>query len=163
MIGGLFSRSSEFDVVPMEEHHYAAAAEIHGMAFARPWSVEEIDALSSQTNVHGFVARPVSGARTVVAGFVLARFAADEAEILTIAVRERFRNRAIGWRLMLAAIRQMRADGAETMFLEVDEANAAAIALYRRLGFRKVAERSAYYKHPGGERTSALVMRLDLR
>ena len=51
---------------------------------------------------------------------------------------------------MRAAAREAQARGAEAMFLEVDETNVAATALYRRLGFRKVAERRAYYEAAGG-------------
>ena len=52
--------------------------------------------------------------------------------------------------------------GAEEMFLEVDEGNAGAIALYGKLKFVKVGERRAYYEHPGEPRTSAWVMRRPL-
>ena len=49
------------------------------------------------------------------------------------------------------------------MFLEVDEGNAAAQGLYRKLGFRVVAERKGYYALGNGQKSTALVMRLDLR
>lgn len=162
MITGLFSRNADIEIVPMEPEDSAQAADVHAAGFARAWSADEIDALISQSNVYGFVARSASAGRSQIAGFVLARFAADEAEVLTVAVRERFRKRGLGWRLMLAAIGQMRLCGAETMFLEVDEKNAAGVGLYRRLGFHQVAERSAYYKQADGRRSAALVMRLDL-
>lgn len=160
MIGGFFARSQMIETVPMEPHHSAPAAEIHAAAFRRAWSAEEIDALLSQANVFGFVA--LAAGRSRVSGFVLVRFAADEAEVLTIAVVRKARNAGIGWRLMVAAIDRMRREGAEKMFLEVDEQNAAALALYRRLGFKTVAKRSAYYKHGDGTRSAALVMRCDL-
>jgi ribosomal-protein-alanine N-acetyltransferase len=161
MIGGFFNRRPDYDVVPMQPAHSVQAAEIHAAGFSRAWSIDEIETLLDQTNVDGFVAF-ASGEKTQVAGFVLTRFAADEAEVLTIAVRRRHRRRGVGWRLMLAAIRQMRDAGAERLFLEVDETNASAVALYKRLGFVKVAERRAYYKHEDGGRSAALVMRLDL-
>jgi [ribosomal protein S18]-alanine N-acetyltransferase len=162
MIAGFFKRSVEFDILPMEPEHTEAAAALHAARFSRAWSADELDALIAQTNVHGFVARPNGADRRAVGGFALARFAANEAEILTIAVAEKWQGRGLGWRLMLAATRQVRQDGAEKLFLEVDENNRAAIALYHRLGFAKVAERNAYYRQPNGERTAALVMRLDL-
>lgn len=161
MIGGFFNRQTDYDVVAMEPAHCLQAAEIHAAGFSRAWNGEEIETLLDQGNVHGFVAF-ASGEKGQVAGFVLTRFAADEAEVLTIAVRNRHRNRGVGWRLMLAAIGRMRDCGAERLFLEVDETNAPAIALYKRLGFIKVAERRAYYSHEDGGRSAALVMRLDL-
>ena len=49
------------------------------------------------------------------------------------------------------------------MFLEVDDGNQAALGLYRKLGFEKAGERPAYYVNENGRRSSALVMRRDLR
>ena len=51
----------------------------------------------------------------------------------------------------------------EALFLEVDETNVPALALYRRLGFREVGKRPAYYDRAEGGRSGALVMRRDLR
>ena len=53
--------------------------------------------------------------------------------------------------------------GAEDIFLEVDEGNVAARGLYAKLGFAKVGERKAYYAAADGRRSTALVMRRDLR
>lgn len=162
MISSFFSRAVDFDVLPMASAHCDEAAAIHAARFARAWSADEIDALLGQTNVHGFVIQPSGSGRRTLDGFVLVRMAADEAEILTIGVREKQQNRGLGWRLMNAAIRTARNEGAQAMFLEVDETNQRAIALYRKLGFFEVARRQAYYFHKDGARTAALVMRLDL-
>ena len=93
----------------------------------------------------------------------MAREVAGEAEILTVAVSDKYPRQGLGWRLMLAALRQTRARGGETVFLEVDEGNQAAIGLYRKLGFNKVAERKGYFDNGQGNKSTALVMRLDLR
>jgi ribosomal-protein-alanine N-acetyltransferase len=63
---------------------------------------------------------------------------------------------------MDAVLRELHSQRAEALFLEVDEANAPAIALYRRLGFFEVGKRPRYYE-TGEGRSGALVMRRDLR
>ena len=113
---------------------------------------------------HGFLAaREVGNPRAGIVGFVLARLAAGEGEILTVAVARSHRRLGIGWQLMDGVLRELHGQRAEALFLEVDETNAPAIALYRRLGFRQVGHRPDYYRQPGQGATSALVMRRDLR
>ncbi len=158
-----FRRPAEFEILPLTSEDCASASTLHEMGFKRPWSDGEIQALVSQETVFGFVARRTNkGTQSLPGGFVLARLAANEAEILTITVRPKYRQSGIGWRLMGAVLRHLRAEGAQTLFLEVDEGNEAAVALYQKLGFVQVGEREAYYKQDGGARTAALVLRLDL-
>ncbi|HXV32075.1 MAG TPA: N-acetyltransferase [Sinorhizobium sp.] len=159
-----FTRRAEFDIFPLEEADLAGAAALHRQRFAAPWSDGEIHALLTQDAVFGFAARQTSGAfRPALGGFVLSRAAAGEAEILTLGVDPRFARSGLGWRLMQAVMRESLVKGAEALFLEVDETNVAAIGLYGKLGFQKVGERRAYYQGTAGQRTAALVMRLDLR
>ncbi|WP_429811027.1 GNAT family N-acetyltransferase [Ensifer sp. B1-9] len=159
-----FTRRTEFDIFPLEEADLLAAAALHRQRFASPWSDGEIHALLVQDTVFGFVARQTNGSfRPAFGGFVLSRAVAGEAEILAIGVEPRYARSGLGWRLMQAAMREALAKGSEALFLEVDETNQAAIGLYRKLGFNKVGERRAYYQDKAGQRTAALVMRLDLR
>lgn len=94
-------------------------------------------------------------------GFVIARIAADEAEILTVAVDISHRGQGLGRKLMEAAAAAALASGATSLFLEVAEDNLPALALYGRLGFAPVGRRPAYYTRPAG-RVAALAMRLGL-
>lgn len=91
-------------------------------------------------------------------GFVLARVAADEAEILSIAVMPKARNAGLGRALLAAAMAEAHARGAVSMFLEVAAENAAARGLYGRAGFIAIGSRPNYY--PTG--ASALVLRAAL-
>ncbi len=91
-------------------------------------------------------------------GFVLARVASDEAEILTLAVSPEARRSGLGRALLAAAMAEARARGAASMFLEVAAANEAALALYADAGFTQVGTRPNYY--PGG--AAALVLRASL-
>ena len=95
-------------------------------------------------------------------GFVLSRLAADEAEILTIAVDPAYQGKGVGRALLSENLRQTSNAGAKTMFLEVAKDNMSALALYERFGFAKVGERAGYYRRADGSRATAVVMRKQL-
>lgn len=156
-------RRRRFAVRPLTIDDGPALAELHEQDFARPWTDSEFESLLTQDAVFGFVAVEEGVAGAVPCGFVLARKAADEAEILTLTVARPFRRRGVGRMLMDAVLRLLHAERVEALFLEVDEKNAPAIALYRRLGFREVGRRPDYYRDTASRPSNALVMRRDLR
>ncbi len=153
-----------FEIVPMEASDCRDVSDLHGQRFPRQWSDGEFHGLLLQQNVFGFVARQTNAFFSKpLGGFVLGREAAGEAEILTVAAADRFARQGLGWRLMQAALREAVSRGADSMFLEVEAENRAAVGLYRKLGFAQVAERPAYYTTADGRRTAALVMSRVLR
>lgn len=162
LLESFFTRKAEFDVFPATFEDCHDISLLHAERFHRGWDDSEFHSLMTQPTVFGYTARPNNGI-VGLGGFVLAREAAGEAEILTVAVSNKYPRQGLGWRLMLAALRETRGRGAESMFLEVDEGNTAALSLYRKLGFRQVAERKGYYTEGAGQKSTALVMRLDLR
>ncbi|WP_428699188.1 ribosomal protein S18-alanine N-acetyltransferase [Stappia sp.] len=141
---------------------YPALAELHERSFPSGWSADDLAALARQPGVTILQARRSSayGSRAIM-GFLILRVAADEAEVLTIAVDPRQRRRGIGEQLLRAGLSRLYADRVACLFLEVDAGNAGALALYRKLGFRKVGERRGYYRDGTGD-GGALVMRVDL-
>jgi [ribosomal protein S18]-alanine N-acetyltransferase len=135
-------------------------AGLHGSSFAHPWSAEEMAALiASPSTLATAALDPTSGQ---LRGFVLARVAADEAEILTIVVDPNLRGKSVGRALLAEILRQAARAGARAMFLEVDNENASALALYRRFGFLKVGERIGYYRRDDGQPAAAIIMRKAL-
>jgi [ribosomal protein S18]-alanine N-acetyltransferase len=158
-----FFTSRDFFVEPLEARDTGAVSMLHQEDFHRPWSDVEFQSLLSQDTVFGFVVREIGRGESAPAGFVLARLAAGEGEILTVAVSRARRRLGLGWKLMDAVLRELHSARADALFLEVDETNLGAIALYRRLGFGEVGKRPAYYEHGGGPRTGALVMRRQMR
>ena len=94
-------------------------------------------------------------------GYALSRAAAGEAEVLSIGVLEPARRRGVGRALMAAVAEQAGRLGATSLFLEVAEDNAAALALYRGLGFSAVGRRPGYYRRPLGP-VDARTLRLQL-
>ncbi|WP_243634655.1 GNAT family N-acetyltransferase [Roseicella frigidaeris] len=127
----------------------AALAALHAEAFppAETWGP---DAIALMLGMPGAFGLWVPGA-----GFVLARAAGGEAEILTLAVRPPARRRGLGGALLAGALAGAVARGAAAMFLEVAAGNAAARALYAGQGFVEVGRRRRYY--PDG--SDALVLR----
>jgi ribosomal-protein-alanine N-acetyltransferase len=153
----LFSRAtpSLADASPRDA---AAIASLHAASFHRGWSEEEVEHLLVERNV--MTHRALAG-RTL-AGFIMSRRAADEAEILSVAVTKARRGRGLARDLLQLHLRRLAGDGVRTVFLEVDETNVPAIRLYRRAGFRDVGKRPNYYAAPGAKPAAALVLRRDL-
>jgi len=129
-----------------------ALAAIHAAAFP-PHDAWGPDAIALMLGMPGAFGLAASSE-----GFVLARAAAGEAEILTLAVHPAARRRGLGQALMAAALAGAAARGAAAMFLEVAAGNGAARALYAGLCFVEVGRRRRYY----ADGSDALVLRLDL-
>lgn len=129
-----------------------ALAALHAAAFppAQAWGA---DAIALMLDLAGGFGLWCPGQ-----GFVLARVAADEAEILTLAVAPGSRSRGLGRALMASALAGARTRGAAAMLLEVAETNGPANALYASLGFVPVGRRRRYYE----DGADALVMRREL-
>ncbi|WP_227319521.1 ribosomal protein S18-alanine N-acetyltransferase [Acidisoma silvae] len=131
---------------------YAAVlAAIHAAAFPNePWGAA---AFQTQLEMHGVV-----GLLDQRGGLLMLRVTADEADILTIGVLPNLRRRGLGQGLLQKGIAKAREIGAASIFLEVDQGNRAAQALYAAAGFTEVGRRKRYYANGA----DALVLRLDL-
>jgi len=133
-------------------------ADLHAASFHRGWDEQEFAELLSQRNT--LVHRLRMGRRII--GFVASRMAADEAEILSIAVAKGYRGRGLSREMLLTHLRHLAGRGIVTVFLEVEENNQPARRLYDRTGFQIVGRRERYYRQPDGEQLNALIMRRDL-
>lgn len=132
-------------------------AELHASLFRRGWSEDEMERLLLDRRV---VAHRVTiGER--LAGFILSRHAADEAEVLSVAVDRRLQGRGLARSLLDLHMRCLAGMGVRTLFLEVEEGNIPARRLYHRAGFREAGRRPGYYPHGEGA-AAALLLRRDL-
>ena len=137
-------------------------AAIHARSFPFAWSAGEFERLLAAENVFADGACDSQGkahSSKALYGFALSRQAADEAELLSIAIDPARRGLGFGHTLMQAHLGQAARRGVRSMFLEVEEANGAAIALYQRLGFAQVGRREGYYRAADGAKTAALILR----
>ena len=123
----------------------------------RPWTRQDMAELLASPGVAGLLLQ-TNGED---AGLALWRTAADEAELLTLAVQRGRWRRGIGRTLLGWVVDRVREQGAQTLFLEVGADNAAARSLYAQAGFAEVGRRAGYYRRDGGF-SDALVLRLAL-
>lgn len=118
-----------------------ALAAIHQAAFAPGWTSAAMTALL-RNGARGWIAdgnmQPI--------GFVLVRGAADEAEVLSLAVLPGARRNGLGAALLDTACKGMAHKGVKKMFLDVSEANDGARKLYEQAGFIRTGVRPHYYE-----------------
>jgi ribosomal-protein-alanine N-acetyltransferase len=133
-------------------------AQLHRASFHRGWGEGEFEGMLTERNT--LVHRLRSGRKVI--GLAVSRMAADEAEILSIAVAASHRGLGLSRNLLLTHLGHLAGRGVRTVFLEVEENNAPARRLYDRAGFAVAGRRERYYRQPGGEQLNALLMRRDL-
>lgn len=147
-------------LAPIEAAHASRLANIHAGAFARAWEETEFERLLADRAI--LADGIFTGSDPEPAGFVLSRRVLDEAEILTVVVDPHERGGGHAGRLLAHHLDNLARVGIRHVHLEVEDGNAPALALYRRLGFTEVGRRVGYYRKPDGSHACALTMRLRL-
>ena len=117
-------------------------------AFGEAWARRQVSDSLVMPNTHYLLAATDGGPPREdepAAGFALSRGAADEEELLLIAVDPDHRGRGIGSALLERFIAAAHTRGARRLFLEMREGNRAE-SLYRLYGFERVGRRRHYYR-----------------
>jgi ribosomal-protein-alanine N-acetyltransferase len=122
-----------------------AIAGIHASSFARAWDAASMAQFLAAPSCLCLIAS--SAPDTLPQGFLIARIAGDEAELLTLAVEPAHRQQGLAAALLAEAMRQLRAAGAKQLFLEVERGSTPALRLYDAFGAVRVGRRKAYYEH----------------
>jgi ribosomal-protein-alanine N-acetyltransferase len=135
-----------------------ALAELHRCCFDDCWSASFFLRLLTTPGCFCVAV----GAKSAPDGFLVGRAAADEVEILTLAVRPERRRRGLGGALVELAAVHAATLGAASVFLEVGRSNTSARALYAARGFFPVGERRGYYAPSNGPREDAIILRASL-
>jgi ribosomal-protein-alanine N-acetyltransferase len=145
-------------VAPADATMLDVLTALHAGCFAEAWERPALARLLAMPGAFALLAQ--SGGGPV--GFVLARQAADELEIVSIGVLPDRRRQGAAGALLRTMHARAAAAGAVAAFLEVAEGNAAARALYTAMGYAVVGRRPGYYRL-AGRAEDALVMRRRLR
>jgi ribosomal-protein-alanine N-acetyltransferase len=80
-----------------------------------------------------------------VAGFILAEQSAEQGHIITLDILEAYRRQAIGSLLLAAAEQEAASRGAKRMVLETATTNKAAVAFWKKHGYREFRTIQDYY------------------
>ena len=99
-----------------------------------------------------------------VVGYSILSVAAGEAHILNLCVDPNSRALGYGDRLLEEILIRAKGASVKQVFLEVRPSNVHAVSLYKKKGFRQIAERPAYYQaHDGREDAAVLSLLLKQR
>ena len=132
---------------------YDDICKIDKQCFKNPWTWESmVFEISHPLSVSVMEQRGGS-----VVAFAVGRVIADEAELMKIATLEKYRRQGIARLMLTELLDKMRDKGALTCYLEAASKNAAAISLYKSMGFEEISVRKLYY---GDD--DAITMRLRL-
>lgn len=130
----------------MREADVPRVMEIERAAFSHPWSEDLVRRELGHEFSTVLLAEDDAG---LVRGFVISWLVHDELHVLNVAVAPEARRGGVARRLLDVVEAGGREQGARVALLEVRVSNAAAIALYRSLGYRDVAVRPRYYAENG--------------
>jgi [ribosomal protein S18]-alanine N-acetyltransferase len=127
-------------------------------AYLWPWSEGNmVDSIQTGHHCQTLHLRGPENAQELL-GYFIVMPGIDEVHLLNITVAPKFQKQ--GWaRVMLDALCEWARDrNAQWVWLEVRMSNERAIGIYERYGFRRVAQRKAYYPLDGLRREDAIVM-----
>lgn len=166
LAGSAYSDPSEgVYISTMTEHDLLEVVEIEEHSGLSRWGwaayYSELQGNNRRLMLVARVARPLEQVKSdQIAGYIVARLAANELHINNVAVRIEYRRRGIGSALLTHILEEGQVMAATAAFLEVRAGNSLAQALYEKCGFRGVGRRRNYYSAPMED---ALIMSAQLR
>ena len=129
---------------PMQENDLDTVTALEAAAFSKPWQRKDFaDALNSPNYLY-YVAEQ-DGQVIANAGLIMS---IDEADLTNVTTAEACRGRGIAKMLLENLMQAAKERGIVAFTLEVRAGNAAAIALYEKLGFVCEGRRKNFYTAP---------------
>ncbi|MEJ7686127.1 MAG: ribosomal protein S18-alanine N-acetyltransferase [Variovorax sp.] len=163
-MSAVLSQPREARLEPITAARIDAVCAVEQAAFSHPWTPTNFsDSLTAGYHCRCLVvpAETDAGAETLI-GYFIAMKGVDEVHLLNITVAPPFQRQGWAPLMMEALAGWSRGQGAQWLWLEVRASNLRALAIYERLGFRRVGLRKSYYPADGTDREDAVVMSLRL-
>ncbi len=136
-----------FTVRPLAAADLAAAAAIEATA-PDPWTAGQLTEELAAQQAGGAPRLFVAAGEAGLLGLAVYQLAAGEANLCTLTVAPAARRQGVSRALLEQSLAALKAEGAESCFLEARASNAPALALYGRLGFARVGLRRGFYRAP---------------
>ena len=130
-------------------------SQIEKSCFSMPWKDKDFEKALNDKQLFKVVE-----VGNDIAGYFLALIVLDEAQVATIAVKEKFRNIGCGKKVLEASIFEAFIRGVSDMYLEVRKSNEYAIRLYTNMGFEQLGIRKNFYEKPVED---AITMRFNVK
>lgn len=128
---------------------------IERAAYDYPWS-EDIFRDCLRVGYRGFAA---VDAHDRLMGYGLLSIAVTDAHVLNLCVGSPHRRKRVASRILRSMLEHARAQGADTLMLEVRVSNQDALKLYQNTGFERVGRRKRYYPASDGREDALLLSR----
>lgn len=129
--------------------------ELEQEIFPDPWSLKSLTDSQEKENALFICTKD----EKKIVGYMIIYFAADEAEIIRVAVKKEARRKGIGQRMLLGVEDYCEKKKIRKLYLEVRESNFAALSFYLDGGFINSGLRKDYYSNP---KEDAILMKREL-
>jgi [ribosomal protein S18]-alanine N-acetyltransferase len=161
------------EIKHLAAEHLPSAVELDRLCFGGLWAIEgyrrELDSPNSdllglwtwetedcESGQHGAgTGAPPLQIRPMLIGVGCLWAILEEAHIIMLAIHPQFQRQGLGQALLLALLKSAHDRQLERSTLEVRDSNLAAVALYKKFGFKEAGRRKRYYEDTGED---ALVM-----
>lgn len=137
----------------VQNEHLPELVALEGLCFPGFWSCKEYENALKSRN---FKVMGISR-HNILRAFISFSLAADEAEIINLAVHPGYRRKGLGRKLVSRALEFCKMAGVKNFYLEVRPSNIPALSIYRHFGFKEAGRRKSYYPD---NLEDALVMKL---
>lgn len=144
-------------ITPMHADHLDSLADLESLAFSTPWSYDALAEELQNPLAVFYVAEDVDAESAV--GYVGMHHILDEGYITNVAVHPAYRRRGVATALLEQLEKYAEGHDMSRITLEVRASNDKAIALYKKMGYKKEGVRPGFYDSP---KEDALIYTLKL-
>lgn len=135
-----------YSIIPFHKSSHYILNQIHKIetkSFASPWNMEHLKNEIKNTHSYSFVLLK----NRCIIGYIISTKIDEIVQINKLCIKEEFRSNKLGYRLLNTFIAESAKCNANRIYLEVNENNVNAVALYKKVGFKLLRIRKNIFKN----------------